>query len=607
MSLVINTNVASLNTQRQLVSSGNALSQATERLSSGQRINSAKDDAAGLAIANRMTSQVRGLDQAIRNANDGVSLVQTAEGALQEVTNILQRMRELSIQSANGIYSNADRATLQAEVKQLKSELDRISETTSFNGQNLLDGSLKDTKLHIGSMANETLDVTIGSFSTTSLGGSSGDIVGVSVTASDPDVAGDPEDSPVPNPITHVNEIAALNALASGDLLINGTAIKPIEPDAESLNEALASINADLKGKGAEVQSLVQVAAESAGSGVLRAPGETLELKLVDGDGLSQTYTITGTNSMKELVAKINSETAIEATLGDNGKLVLTAPGASSLTITETVPATTASPTGLTTGHHNFALVFNDTSAEKQGVTIQAGTTPVTEAIAGRISDLGIDVQDTNGNLLGAAVSATSTNVLQEGDLIINGIAIGKITGQGGAGDTAAEAIRVINEKSGETGVVAFLAAGATDQIALRSANGEEISIKYGDTAITQDVLNIVGFQERNATEGVGSVASIDISTAEGAQRAINIIDKALEQVNATRADLGAVNNRLDHTMANLANVSEKTSASKSRIMDADFAAETAALSRAQVLQQAATAMLAQANAQPQQVLSLLQ
>src|SRR5690606_36205720 len=150
-----------------------------------------------------------GLDQAIRNANDGVSLVQTAEGALQEVTNILQRMRELSIQSANGIYSNADRATLQAEVKQLKSELDRISETTSFNGQNLLDGSLKDTKLHIGSMANESLDVSIGSFSTTSLGGSSGDIVGVSVAG-----AGG-------------TEIDALNALGAGDFLIKGTAMKP--------------------------------------------------------------------------------------------------------------------------------------------------------------------------------------------------------------------------------------------------------------------------------------------------------------------------------------------------------------------------------------------
>src|SRR5690606_20151210 len=142
MALVINTNVASLNAQRQLMSSGNSLDRATERLSSGNRINSAKDDAAGLAIANRMTSQVRGLDQAIRNANDGVSLIQTAEGALSESTNILQRMRELSVQSANGIYTASDRKTLDAEVKQLVSELDRIAKTTSFNGQNLLDGKL---------------------------------------------------------------------------------------------------------------------------------------------------------------------------------------------------------------------------------------------------------------------------------------------------------------------------------------------------------------------------------------------------------------------------------------------------------------------------------
>lgn len=584
MSLVINTNVASLNTQRQLVSSGNALSEATERLSSGQRINSAKDDAAGLAIANRMTSQVRGLDQAIRNANDGVSLVQTAEGALQEVTNILQRMRELSIQSANGIYSNADRATLQAEVKQLKSELDRISETTSFNGQKLLDGSLKETKLHIGSMANETLDVSIGSFSTTSLGGSSGDIVGVSVST-----------TPSP-PTTHVQEIGSLTSLLANQLLVNGAAIKPIV--AVTLNEALASINADLKGKGAEVSSLVQVTAETAGSGVLRAPNEKLEIKLMDGDGSEQIYTITGTNSMKELVAKINSDTGLEASVTANGKLVLTSPNASSISVTES--GTAVSSTGLTNGHTNFSLVFNDTSAEKLGVKITLGTGA---GAAAAVEKLGIDVQDTNGNLLGATVTATTGTVLQEGDLIINGIAIGKIAAGTAASDTVNEAIKVINEKSSETGVVAFVGTGA--QLALRSANGEEISIKYGDTAT--NVLAVTGLRERNATEGVGSIASVDISTAEGAQRAINIIDKALEQVNATRADLGAVNNRLDHTMANLANVSEKTSASKSRIMDADFAAETAALSRAQVLQQAATAMLAQANAQPEQVLSLLQ
>jgi flagellin len=217
-------------------------------------------------------------------------------------------------------------------------------------------------------------------------------------------------------------------------------------------------------------------------------------------------------------------------------------------------------------------------------------------------------VQDSNGNLLGSPVDVTGPPVpdlLQEGDLIINGIAIGKIAPQADEDATAAEAIRVINLSSGETGVVAF--ANGTDGIALRSANGEEISIKYGETAVPADVLAITGFKERNAGAGVGSVASIKIDTYEGAQRAIGIVDKALEQVNATRADLGAVNNRLEFTMSNLANVSEKTSASRSRIIDADFAAETAALSRAQVLQQASQAMLAQSNARPQQVLQLLQ
>jgi flagellin len=599
MPLIINTNVASLNSQRQLMNSGNALDKATERLSSGQRINSAKDDAAGLAISNRMTSQIRGLDQAVRNANDGVSLVQTAEGALQEVTNMLQRIRELSIQSANGIYNDADRKTLDAEVQQLKKEMDRISETTSFNGQKLLDGTLRNTHLQVGSQANETMEVAIGSFSTTAMGGTSGDIVGESA------VRGGAGPT-----YTHAEEISALNGLLAGDLMVNGTAIKPITPAADSLNEALASINSDLKGKGAEVTSLVQVSADTGGSGVLRSPDETLELKLVDGNGLTQTYTITGTSSMKELVAKINAETAIEASVNENGRLVLTSPGSSSLTVTER-GVTGASPTGIAGAdgadglHSNFSLVFNDTSSDKLGVTIQFGTDPVTPAMSARVSDLGVDVQDANGNLIGSNVTAVAADgVLKEGDLIINNIPIGKITAGVDAAATAAEAIRVINLSSDKTGVVAFL--NGTEGIALRPANGEEVSIKYGDTAPAGSVMLFTGLKERNATEGVGSIASVDISTFEGAQRAIGIVDKALEQVNATRADLGAINNRLDHTMANLANVSEKTSSSRSRITDADFAAETAAMSRAQVLQQAATAMLAQANARPEQVLSLL-
>jgi flagellin len=387
--------------------------------------------------------------------------------------------------------------------------------------------------------------------------------------------------------------------VAAGDLIVNDVPLSDVSAEV-TVNDALAAWNSDLDGKGASVSSLVQYVADGTGSGVLRAPAETLTIDYVDGDGLTQTYTLTGTGNMKELVDKINAETALEATLNTEGKLVLTAEGATSITITDISTGGGASGAGVTTPVvTNFSLVFNDTSVDKKGVIIEAGAT----LTAAQIDDLGIDVNDTDGNLLGTVVAGAAA-VLQEGDLIINNVAIGKITGTGTAATDLAEAIRVINLSSGESGVVAF--AGAGGEIALRSANGEEIAIKYGDTATVADVLAITGFQERNATEGVGSVASIKIDTYEGAQKAIGIVDKALEQVNATRADLGAVNNRLDFTMSNLANVSEKTSASRSRIIDADFAAETAALSRAQVLQQAATAMLAQSNARPEQVLTLL-
>lgn len=577
MALVINTNVASLNTQRQLLQSGNALDQATERLSSGNRINSAKDDAAGLAIANRMTSQVRGLDQAVRNANDGVSMIQTAEGALQEVTNILQRMRELSVQSANGIYSNDDRARLDSEAQQLKAELGRIAEETTFNGQKLLDGSLKNTALQVGSEQNQTINISVGSFSTSSLGGSSGDIVGEAVA----------------------NGLADLTDLDGTDTIkVNDTVISDLSA-ATTLNEALSVMNADLEGKGAEVSAQVEIKADNTGSGVLRAGTDTLTIAVTDGDGNAQSYVLSGTNSMEELVAKINDETGVEASLDDNGKLVLNVQGAQDITVTDSTASAEASGFSTTTAA-NFSVVFTDTSADKSGVVIEA------EGAYAASADLGIDLQDANGNIEGAAVTATTGTDLAEGDLIINGVEIGAIVAEAAAGDTLNEAIKVINEKSAETGVVAF-AGSDGDEIALRSSSGDPISIEYGDAATTADVLAVTGLQERNASQGAGSVASIDISTAAGAQKAIGILDDAIGQVSETRADLGAVNNRLDFTVSNLTNVSEKTSAAKSRIMDADFAQETAALSKAQVLQQAATAMLAQANSRPQQVLSLLQ
>src|SRR5690606_22876788 len=193
---------------------------------------------------------------------------------------------------------------------------------------------------------------------------------------------------------------------------------------------------------------------------------------------------------------------------------------------------------------------------------------------------------------------------LNAGDLVINGVEIGAIAGHATAATQAENVIEAINKKSAETGVVAY---GSGADVSLKSVDGSEISIKAGKNATAANVTSATGFIERNATEGAGSVASINISTEAGAQKAIGIIDKALDQVSATRADLGAANNRLDFTVSNLSNISEKTSAARSRITDADFASETANLSRSQVLQQAATAMLAQSNARPQQVLSLLQ
>ena len=588
MALVISTNVASINAQRQLMNSGNALDRATERLSSGNRINSAKDDAAGLAIGNRMTSQVRGLDRAISNANDGVSMIQTAEGALQESTNILQRMRELSVQSANGIYNDADRQTLNAEVQQLKSDLDRIAQTTSFNGRALLDGSLGTTSLQVGALQNQTIDVKIGSFSTNSLGGSAGDVVGESATG-----------------------LAALNAFTAADadttLYVNDVALSSLaDADAgATLNEKLASINADLDGKGATASALVSSQGNSIGSGVLIAGTDTLTLAVVDGDGNSQSYVISGTNNMGELVDKINNTTGISASLSEDGNLVLSQESVVSITVTGsgTAALDAAGFDGAETDG-NFRLTFTDTSSDGRGVKIEgADDAAASAAMMTNVAALGLDISDDQGNLQGATITNFAAD-LNKGDLVINGVEIGAVDAGADAGEKRDNLIEAINKVSSLTGVIAF-AGDAADSIALGSTTGD-LSVKYGDNAAATMYAE-TGIQERNSASGAGSVAGINISTAAGAQKAIGIIDDAIDQVSATRADLGAVNNRLDFTVSNLANISEKTSAARSRINDADFAQETANLSRSQVLQQAATAMLAQSNARPQQVLSLLQ
>lgn len=663
MAMVINSNIMSLNAQRNLTMSQNDLNTSMERLTSGKRINSAADDAAGLSISNRMTSQVNGLNQAIRNANDGASLIQTAEGALDESTNILQRMRELSIQSANGTYDSGNRSTLNAEVKQLVAELDRISETTSFNGLNILDGSLGKVDLQVGSEANQTIELKIAKMDSKSLGlgSTSVDVVGGENSL-----------------------VADTTAINNNDIMINGQSIMAVGEtwtgNTDDMDELIDKINSNVNGVTAS--TIASATSTDVGDGIL-AETETFKVDVLKLDGTTTSVEVTDTENMDQLVNKLNQEGGglISASVGDDGKLTITAENVESLTFTDGGSGTNGAGGTLATTTASIALSSDD-GAE---VTIERGST-------GTLSDLesfGFRESNKAGVIEGEAVDA---NAFAAGDLKINGVDVG-VSETGGLADK----VSAINKISGETGVTAteftgveidtstapnawaagdftingevitsgadldaLVTAinGATDATGVTATisgqnlllEGNVSQIKFGDAsgtsdagaalaAILGDATGIAdgaggikltsetggpisvdhknaaaeaksGLLDANAAGGGSfgaSISSLDISTAAGAQKAIGIIDNALESINSTRGDLGAVSNRLDFTVNNLSNVSENVAAARSRIMDADFAAESANLSRAQVLQQAGTAMLAQANALPQQVLSLLQ
>lgn len=718
MPLIINTNVSSLNAQRQLVNSGKELSTAMERLSSGKRINNAADDAAGLAISNRMTAQIRGLNQAVRNANDGISLIQTAEGALDESTNILHRMRELSIQAANGIYDDKDRATLDAEVQQLIQELDRIAKTTTFNGQPLLDGSMRKVELQVGSQANQTIGLNIQAMDAKTLGMGS-----VSV-----DMLGAPIIANLANLV-----------LNDTDISINGQSIGRFNGATDNFQDLLDNINKNVLG--VEASGYTALQSTATGDGVLEN-GNKLRITVVAADGSGNTiFNITDTKNMTELVEKINTVTGgiISADTDSNGRLNISNNTGATITVESvnagnftTDPAAAqlvARATGFNVFDGTVPAAQPDT-AQGQIILTSTHGDPITVALGstgdvGKLHQLGFRENTDPGVIKGVGISAAGAQVpWNVGDLTINGTVIsntntdslqGKVNAINGhsvdtgvvanaysnvsirnvdmsawdndaatliingavvdLGDptlplvnpTMSDLVDAFNAKTDVTGVTAsllgdrivlqsdqgainiapaaaediFAAAfdntdfihyvgtdldtdGVSDEMVvtmtgggggsvtvpaglkLTSTTGQPISVELGPNA---DPATL-GLLEANSTAqgrfGT-AIASVSINTAANAQKAIGVIDNALETINSIRADLGAANNRLDFTINNLMSVAENTEAARSRIMDADFAAETAALSRAQVLQQASQAMLAQANAASQQVLQLLQ
>ena len=544
MAQIINTNIMSLNAQRQLNKSQLTQNQAMERLSSGLRINSAKDDAAGLAISTGMQSQIKGINQAVRNANDGISMAQTAEGSMDEMTNILQRMRELAVQSANDTNSASNRASIQEEVSQLYDELDRISSTTQFNGTNLLDGTLGATTLQIGANSGETL--------TFEMAGVTNKDLGLTGNLNKGDLNGG-----------RVNTTAAV---ADGALAINGIDIGVAASiGAPGLVDAINLETAET-GVTASAYNVVQ--------GDNNATGITSGLSIAVGAGAA--VVLGATSSMDNLVETINRDVAgLTASQGDDGELLLTNDTGETITISGNEAGSGLADEGVYGGY--IALDSASNEPIKTG-----GTAPNS---AGFVVANGADSITT-----GTALPVTA--ITDADKLVINGIDIGA-----GAGDAAH-----INSYSDQTGVT-VTAAGVYS-----AENGRGIEISSGaDTQANRTAaLTKLSMQSEMGGKVVDSLGT-NVSTMDGAMKSLDSIDGALSKIAESRASLGAIQNRLSSTISNLENVSQNLSASNSRIQDADFAAETSKMSKAQILQQAGTSMLSQANASTQNVLSLLQ
>jgi flagellin len=481
MALTVNTNIASLNVQKNLTRSSDALQTSMQRLSSGLRINSAKDDAAGLQISNRLTSQINGLQTAIKNAGDGISIAQTAEGAMQESTNILQKMRTLALASANGSPSAEDRKSNNSEYAALTAELSRIATTTTFGGRKILDGSFGTTAFQVGANANETINMSLGDVSANNIG-------------------------------------------------------------SQQLKSVAIAPNATGVGAGAIA---------------------------VTGGGQTATVNIAAGQSAKTTAAQLNGAVG----------------GLSATASTEVrFGVNTANITGAAPGTANFSIqVGSGTAVNLVGVTDTAG---LADQLKSNAAKLGISVN----------FNATTNNLEIKSDTGENIIFAGA--------DASAQAGITVAAKDGAGAYGAGVAATAaalqvTGAVSLNSTNS------YSMNGAGATGLFVAAGTTVSSTKTV--VSNTDVTTAANAQNAVDVITQAIANIDSQRADLGAVQNRFDSTVANLRSISDNSTAARGVVQDVDFASETAQLTKQQTLQQASTAILSQANQLPNAVLKLLQ
>ncbi|PSU91340.1 flagellin [Photobacterium kishitanii] len=514
MAITINTNVTAMTAQRNLNNASSSVADSMQKLSSGLRINSAKDDAAGMQISNRLTNQTNGLNVAMRNANDGVSMAQTAEGAMSESTTIMERMRELALQSANGSNSDKDREAMQKEMGDLQSEMNRIADTTSFGGQSLLDGSFGSKSFQIGSNSNETQSLELMDVSAHSVGRS---YSGVATAA---------------------------------------------EATSADFKGGMSTGSSEFAFKLGDAEHKIAVTQDMT--------AEDFQNKINNAGGVSNV-------SVTEKTAGIKAEDAVQATQTLSG--ISTAVKGMGLTIA---------------GLDNKVAVAKDATNQDIADAINAEIATTEAAAAGSTTGMKAEL-DKDGNVLVTGKDDGS-------QLDIKADFAAAATG---------DKITIGNtEVVGDVNVVAAAGEVTTNGAAAIAEVAGTFDIDFSKAKFDTDIATYdIGAGDKQINTGTvttESVASLDLSTQAGAQNAIDVLDSAMEQVDEKRAEIGAFQNRMSHTMSNLANINENVNASNSRIKDVDFASETINMTKGQILQQAGTSILAQAKQIPQAALSLL-
>ena len=599
MALVINTNVSSLTAQRALAESNTDLQTAMERLATGSKLNSAADDAAGLAMVQRMTAQVRGLAMAVKNANDGQALTQSIEGALGEVSDMLQRMRELALQAANGTNSSADRSFLQSEVNLLIQEISRVSGNTRYNGELILDGTFLNKTLQVGIEEGENIIFSVESVASEMIGAHTiiGDGQGAAAAGTDPAA----NSTTLNDDIEIFGYLGTVTTAASPTDTAKETAVKVNNFTGETGVKAYAKTFATLysdtttsktysvKINGYEtgnfviaegdVESAVDSINQISGSTGVTASSSDNKILLFDADGdditIENTQTLAGHNNLT--VQKIGEDGLITNTVGS--AITLGVSGANDATrVSGTLKLVSPNAFSIDQKAVNevTAVALGDTAMDgsNETITVGDGVTTLTLYSGGAGAD---------------SVANLVTDIQAHADYGDLAFSV--------AANTAGDGLVYTWKRAGViTDINASYAAAFT------SATGTNEAVSQ-----TTAGVNSLGYYTENSSAAtLNNLTTVNISTMVSAGDSISVIDAALDKVAQMRSDLGAIENRLAYTVSNLMNIAEKTADARSRLNDADYALESARLAKSQVIQQAGTQMLSQANQLTQLVLDLL-